>query len=453
MAHYLPSRHEYLRGSGNTTSALVNAFRPEKLNDCAQILDQCHEPLIAYGNGLSTGDVALPESACIHTSLYDYIYSFDAEKGLLTVESGCTLATILSIIVPKGWCLPVMPMTDRATIGGAVASNIHGNNQFISGDIGEWLMCMTIRLADKTLVTCSPTEHADIFWATIGGYGMTGIIENLVMRCKPISSSTLLRDRIMVSSVEGMVERMRERAGKVDFMLGWLDHLAPSQAFGRGMVELARHPKELHEVKPLVYDLKQTHAIILKSRMHLPYFRTILSGYRSFRNKWSSEERIAQELSLKEYFRSWDRLHYRGMLYGKSGSYDYQCMLPDTPDVAYQILDICERFNQARIPSYCTQIRFHRAGKGLMGFSQPGFSLALELPAGQATRELLNACDALIIEWGGKVYLGRDSRLSKKHFDMMYQDSFSVWQRILKEVDPHKRFISMMATRLKWKSW
>ena len=144
--------------------------------------------VIARGNGRCYGDGSL-STHVVSTLKYDKILSFDTEKGLFECQSGLTLDKILEVIVPRGWFLPVTPGTKLITVGGAVASDVHGKNHHVDGSFSAHVIDMDVLLADGTSVTCSPTEFPDLFWATCGGMGLTGIITRVKFDLKKIETS------------------------------------------------------------------------------------------------------------------------------------------------------------------------------------------------------------------------------------------------------------------------
>ncbi|HTS45765.1 MAG TPA: FAD-binding oxidoreductase, partial [Puia sp.] len=196
---------------------------------------------IPRGNGRCYGDASLAERT-ISTLKYDKILSFDTVQGIFECQSGLTLDQVLEIIVPRGWFLPVTPGTKFITVGGAVASDVHGKNHHVDGAFSNHVVEMDIALSSKQIITCSSTEHIDLFEATCGGMGLTGIITRVKFRLKKIESSFIKQKQIKAENLEEIIH-LFEQYNHYTYSVAWIDCLKKGKKFGRSILILGEHAK------------------------------------------------------------------------------------------------------------------------------------------------------------------------------------------------------------------
>src|SRR5690349_1809058 len=185
--------------------------------------------VIARGNGRCYGDASLEENT-ISTLKYDKVLSFDTESGIFECQSGITLDQILEVIVPKGWFLPVTPGTKFITVGGAVASDVHGKNHHVDGSFSAHVLEMSLLLADGKTVKCSPTQNSDLFWATCGGMGLTGVITVVKFDLKKIETSYIKQKQIKAKNLEEVI-RLFDEYKHYTYSVAWIDCLKKGNAF------------------------------------------------------------------------------------------------------------------------------------------------------------------------------------------------------------------------------
>src|SRR5215218_6409785 len=224
------------------------------------------DSIIARGNGRCYGDASL-EKNTVSTLKYDKILSFDAINGILECQSGITLDKILEVIVPKGWFLPVTPGTEFITVGGAVASDVHGKNHHVDGSFSAHVLEMNILLADGITMTCSPTLNSDLFWATCGGMGLTGVITTVKFDLKKIETSYIRQKQVKAKNLEeviGLFEEFRDYT----YSVAWIDCLKKGKGFGRSILMLGEHAS-VNDLSPV--KKKEPLALPKKKQVTFPF--------------------------------------------------------------------------------------------------------------------------------------------------------------------------------------
>lgn len=452
----IPKRTETLSGWGHVPVAECVTMRPERQRELDAIVAPPvneeaaeRESLIARGLGRSYGDASLNPVGVVRMERIDHILSFDAISGILTAEAGVTLADILRIAVPQGWILPIIPGTKHISIGGAFACNVHGKNACVEGEFARHTLTVTIRLADGLRVTCSAHDHSDLFWATAGGMGLTGIIEDITIQLKRIDSASLKAESRTVFHLDEMLDCFEESRASAEYMIGWIDHTAKDDQLGKGVFEKARHIGERDGGKPLAsfgmkpprinvpFTLprfvlnKQTMAIYNKLR----FFR--------YRREWRKEIK-----SFAEFFHPLDGIGNWHRLYGRRGFFQYQCLIPDNAEVRERLHDILQLIHERGCFSYLAVLKYHGDHQGLLSFGKRGYSLALDFPNTRRVRELITELNEYVASIGGRVYLAKDALLTAGQFSLMYADKLTEWQKAVAKADPERRFSSLMAERL-----
>ncbi len=211
---------------------------------------------IPRGNGRCYGDASLAHKT-ISTLNYNRILSFDDSNGIFECQSGLTLDKILEVIIPKGWFLPVTPGTKFITVGGAVGSDVHGKNHHVDGSFSNHIISMDVMVADGTVITCSPIENSDLFEATCGGMGLTGMIIRIKFRLKKISTSYVKQKQLKAANLEELIKYFEEYKDYT-YSMAWIDCLTKGEHFGRGILIVGEHAElddltEKRKKKPLRY--------------------------------------------------------------------------------------------------------------------------------------------------------------------------------------------------------
>ena len=438
-----------LSGWGHVPVAQCLAWRPEKRRELAYLL-QSPGAKIARGMGRAYGDCALQPEGVVLTERLNHFIEFDARRGIVRAQGGVTMAELMEQCVPSGWMPAAIPGTRHVTLGGAFACNVHGKNQFRDGDFAESVHSIKLVLPGGETLDCSPTHNREIFWATAGGMGMTGIVEELTLKLKPITSASLSATTWRVESLQEMLDAFAELRGESDYMVGWIDHMAKGDALGRGIFQAASHSES---GAPLIGY------IAADARFSVPFFlppaalnRYSMALYNMARFRKYSAWRKTETVGFNSFFHPLDRIDHWNRLYGRRGFFQYQCLFPDAPDIAERIHTFLSALHHKNIFSFLAVLKSHRRGKGLLTFSQSGYSLALDFPNTPQVRAVLPQLDKWVADHGGRIYLAKDACLSADLFRVMYGKAAQDWLSVINQIDPDAKFTSLMSQRLEWKS-
>jgi len=447
------TKQQQLTGWGNFPVAECATYRPEKQHEVGNIARQHGGSLIARGIGRSYADASLQPEGVLTTQRLDHVIAFDKQTGLLTAQAGMTLADIMAMAIPEGWFPPVIPGTRYVTLGGAVACNVHGKNHFREGDLAEHVKRITLTLADGSRATCGPEEQSDLFWATAGGMGMTGIIEEVTLQLKRIESSSLKHHIYCVDTIEEMMAGFAAHRDSADYMIGWIDHMAKGDNLGRGLFSAASHIGP-HEGGQTLATFKPQ-----KTKLYVPIFfpgfvlnRYSMALYNRYRFGQYSKTPKDEIVGFDGFFHPLDSIGNWNKLYGRRGFFQYQCMIPECANVTAHVREFLALLQEKNLFSFLGVIKYHRQGVGQMTFPIAGYSLALDFPNTARVRELLPSLDAWVANHGGRIYLAKDGLLSPEHFYAMYSNA-PAWKALLERFDPKAKFTSLMSNRLQWKTY
>ncbi|MBI3902768.1 MAG: FAD-binding oxidoreductase [Nitrosomonadales bacterium] len=404
--------------------------------------------LIARGQGRSYGDAALNENGrVLLTGRVNRLLDFDMEQGILRAEAGATLAEILAAIVPQGWFLPVTPGTKFVSLGGCVAADVHGKNHHHDGSFGAHVLALEMILADGSRVTCSPAENGELFWATVGGMGLTGIIGEVTLKLIPIKNSSMMVRHHSAGSLEQLFGLMQDAAIDDRYTVAWIDSMASGSRLGRGVV-MCGHHASMQEA-PLDSRAKPARARNIPRDFPAWALNPLSIG--AFNALYYQREGGKREPFLSDYlpyFYPLDAIANWNRMYGKQGFVQYQCVIPDA--TAFDgIKALLQELSGSRRPSFLAVLkRLGAQGKGLLSFPMAGYTLALDLPIrDDGLFTLLNKLDEIVLQHGGRVYLAKDARLSAETFRAMYP-RYEQWLAIKNKFDPQNRFSSSLSRRL-----
>ncbi|MDH4216771.1 MAG: FAD-binding oxidoreductase, partial [Gallionella sp.] len=393
--------------------------RPERYAD----LHSAADGLIARGQGRSYGDASLNDGRrVLLTGRVNRLLEFDTENGILRAEAGATLAEVLEVIVPKGWFLPVTPGTKFVSLGGCVAADVHGKNHHHDGSFGDHVIAIELILADGSRMECSPSENSELFWATVGGMGLTGIIGEVALRLIPITSSQMIVRHHAAADLEQLFQYLQDTALDDRYTVAWIDSLATGANLGRG-IAMCGHHASAEELPPGFGSALATQKERgRKVPFDLPSWALNPLSIGAFNALYYRHEGKKQQPFLagyEPYFYPLDAIGDWNRLYGKRGFVQYQCVIPDGG--AFDGIKTLLQELSGR-PSFLAVLkRFGPQGRGLLSFPLAGYTLALDLPLrDEGLFALLNKLDEIVLRHGGRVYLAKDARLSAESFRAMY---------------------------------
>ncbi len=443
-----------LAGWGRYPRGVARVYRPEKVGAAVEIAGRAGSlSRLGRGLGRSYGDAALNSgNEVIVSRRLDRFLNFDPASGALTCEAGVSLADVINVFLPKGWFLPVTPGTRHASVGGVVAADVHGKNHHLEGSFSNHLDWIELALADGSVARCSQRENPDLFWATVGGMGLTGLILAARFRLKPVETAFLRVDCHRSPELDETMRLMVEEDHNYLYSVAWIDCLASGRSLGRSVL-MRGNPCRLDELdsKRRRSPREDVSAKLFNFPVDLPGFVLnrfsirALNGcyYRLFRKGRSTKiQSFAPFFYPLDVVGSWNRA------YGKRGFVQYQCAFP--PDTSSSALRrMLERISAARRGSFLAVLKRLGPETGLLSFPMPGFTLALDFPmVGPDLLAFLDELDEIVLQYRGRVYLAKDARLSPRSFRRMYP-RFPAWLEIKRRVDPESRFASDLSRRLR----
>ncbi len=432
-----------LDGWGRVSPATSQATRPDRFTEA---LADFRAPATArglclYGAGRSYGDCALnPGGNALITTRLDRILAFDAETGIVAVEPGVTFARLLQVFLPRGFMVPVTPGTGFATIGGAVANDVHGKNHEADGSFGQHVTALDLVLPDGTARTITPDDRA-LFQATCGGLGLTGFITRIAFRLKRVPGAAVSVREHRFANLDAFLDGMQAASG-APYSVGWIDGTATGAALGRGILETADFtagsiaaPSARAKSVPVDFPAFALNPLSVRAFNAL-YFRRV------------PEEGRVRTVHAAQFLYPLDAIHGWNRIYGKRGFYQFQCVVPfaDGQAVLRELLRIIAASRQASFLAVLKRMGPGRAG--FLSFPMPGYTLALDFPRSAAVESLYARLCAITLHAGGRVYLAKDALLSPQDFRRMYPE-FPDFRAVLRDVDPNARLQSGMARRLR----
>jgi decaprenylphospho-beta-D-ribofuranose 2-oxidase len=442
-----------LAGWGNYPVVTCDVYRPEDRSELAEIVARAPQPsLLPRGLGRSYGDAAVnAASGVVESSRLDRMLAFDPETGILACEAAVSLSEILDVFLPRGFFFPVTPGTKFITVGGAIAADVHGKNHHHSGSMAASLLDFRLLTASGEVLPCSREENAEVFWATLGGMGLTGIVLEARVRLRRVPSAYMSVDTEKMRDLDQALERCTASDDRYAYGVAWIDCLARGRSLGRSVLLRANHaePEELPEKRraepyrgrrrwrPTVpFPLpNQTLNPLTVSAFNFAMYHSYRSGH--------------GVVDSDGYFYPLDNMaHHWNRIYGRRGMLQYQFVLP--AETSRQgLVEVLTELSSARRASFLAVLKsFGPESGGLLSFPRPGFTLALDLPfTGNDLLAALGRLDRIVARHGGRIYLAKDACLEPEIFQEMYP-ALRRFQEVKAKVDPEARFSSSQARRL-----
>lgn len=401
---------------------------------------QEHHNIIPYGNGRSYGDSALNRNI-IHTIRHRNFLSFDEETGVLHCEAGVLLSDILDVFVPRGWFLSATPGTKLITVGGAIAADVHGKNHHVAGAFSDSVLSFRLVMPDGRIVECSHTDNVELFRATCGGMGLTGVITDAAIRLQPVRSAHIDQVSIKTANLRDMFEAF-EAYGHYSYSVAWIDCLATGSALGRGILTVGEHADD--------GDLAYTTTSKLAVPVDFPSFTLNKFSVKAFNMLYYAKARggvSRQTVSLDNFFYPLDAIGRWNRIYGGSGFLQYQFVLPR--NTSYEGLQtMLRRIAAAGKGSFLAVLKlFGRGNNNYLSFPMEGYTLALDFKIEPELFPLLDELDTIVLEHGGRFYLAKDSRVSKEVFERGYPH-IETFRALRKQYNLHETLQSLQSRRL-----
>jgi decaprenylphospho-beta-D-ribofuranose 2-oxidase len=410
-----------------------------------ELVEKLTNPSIAHGNGRCYGDASL-YSDVINTLRFDKLLSFDEKHGIITCQSGTLLSDLLQIIVPRGWFLPVTPGTKFITVGGAVASDVHGKNHHVDGSFSNHVITMNVLTGTGEILKCSKTVNSDLFWATCGGMGLTGVILEVTFRLKHIHSSYIRQKQIKAENLDKVMELFDQNTDST-YSVAWIDCLKTGNGFGRSILMLGEHAGTDEVAAKDKLGVKDKSLVTVP--FHFPSF--VLNGLSvKIFNALFYAKNIKKEsnnvVHYDPYFYPLDSILSWNKIYGRKGFVQYQFVLPFSVSKT-GLKDILTRISKKGMGSFLAVLKLFGEQNDLISFPMRGYTLALDFSIQPGLFEFLDELDKVVADYGGRIYLSKDARMKKEIFWSTYPHARE-FQEILKKYDPENKFVSHLSQRL-----
>lgn len=430
-----------LRGFGRRAPARSRVVRAASADAVAEALQRAPDGVVARGAACSYGDAAqLEGGTVVDITPLRGIVRFDADAGTLTAAAGATVGEVLNATLPRGWMLPVVPGTRAVTVGGAIASDIHGKNSHRDGSFARHVTSMTICTPDGETRALSPADPEDGFWATAGGMGLTGVIVDATVKLAPAPARTVVVDTDRTRDLDATMSVLSE--GDYDYTIAWLDLLHPGPGLARGVV--TRADLRAAEARPFHEPRVRLRADLPVSPLRPGLMR--LFNEARWRRMPSIERQRPEALEthlfpLDGVIDGWNRL------YGPGGLVQYQFAVPDGREDA--LMRVIERVRAAGAHVYLATLkRLGAQSAAPLSFPLAGHTLALDFPGRTpGLPPLLDELDVLVAGAGGRVYLSKDGRLRREILPELYP-RLDRWRQLQSALDPRERMRSDLGARL-----
>lgn len=415
-------------------------------------LMQAHQGIIARGNGRAYGDAAVGERVTLGCTRLDRMRSFDPGTGRLTVEAGTLLSDVLDTFVPRGFFPPVVPGTKFVTIGGMIAADVHGKNHHRSGGFGSHVEALSIALPDGTVSVCSPTEKPQLFYATIGGMGLTGTILEATFRLCSISTGWIRQETVVAPDLASVLTKLRD-GEKATYSVAWVDTLARGASLGRSLVFNGEHasPEDLDRLGRGAPPFPPPRRKGPGLPIDLPDWALNPAAVGAFNALYFRRGAAGAGKPVlvhwQPYFFPLDGIGYWNRFYGRRGFVQHQCVIPDAT-AATALGSILERISARRHGSFLAVLkRLGPAGGGTLSFPLQGYTLALDFPASKEVMTMLDEIDRIVVEARGRIYLAKDGRQSRETFEAGYP-GLPAFRNIRCSIGAEGRIVSKLSARL-----
>lgn len=407
--------------------------------------------MVARGLGRGYGDCAQNAGGTVlHAPAASGLVEVDLAAGVVTALAGTSLDDLMRWLVPLGLFVPVTPGTRQVTVGGAIAADIHGKNHHVSGSWGDHVLSFRLIDGHGELLDVDPQRSPELFWATVGGMGLTGVVTDATIRMVPIESSALVVDTDRTRNLDEVMDLMVEGDAAYDYSVAWIDLLATGSSMGRSILDRGRFATREEALAGGWDDPYRYSARPLASVPDV-FPPGLLNNWslRAFNELWYRKapvQRRGHLSTIAGFFHPLDMVENWNRIYGPRGFLQWQYVVPDA--ATELVRSTVEQLSESGVSSFLAVLkRFGPGNRGHMSFPTSGWTLALDIPVTAGLERLLDRLDEQVVEAGGRIYLAKDSRVRPELIPAMYP-RLDEWRGIRERHDPHGRFRSDMGRRL-----
>ena len=447
-----PSRAR-LWGWGHTKPTVAEEVSVSRAGVAGALKEAGERGMLARGLGRSYGDAAQNGGGLVVRLVSDASeVVLNPTTGFVTVGAGVSIDELLRVIVPRGFFIPVTPGTRFVTIGGAIASDIHGKNHHVDGSIGNHIESITMVLADGSTTVIGPRHNPDLFWATVGGMGLTGVMLDATIRLLPVETSRMRVETSRLADLDDLMASMSEGDDDVRYSVAWIDLVAKGRHLGRSVLSRGDHAilgdlDARQAVSPLAYGPRQLASVPpLVPPMGVLNHATV-AAFNEFWFRKAPSHRVGEIQGIGAFFHPLDFVGAWNRLYGNRGMVQYQFVVPFGEEQAMRT--VVERLSASGAASFLAVLkRFGAANAAPLSFPRAGWTLALDLPGGsRGLDDLLHGLDRVVLDAGGRHYFAKDAHMTHDAVRRGYP-RLDEWKAIRDHVDPLRVWQSDLARRL-----
>jgi decaprenylphospho-beta-D-ribofuranose 2-oxidase len=436
-----------LSGWGRTPVANCRVATARSPGDVARALGE--GPMIARGNGRSYGDPALSRGLTLSMTGMDRMLSFDATTGRLVAEAGVLLADIIATFLPRGWFPLVTPGTKFITLGGAIAADVHGKNHHGLGSFRECVDWVEVMDGTGPARRIDRRSDPEAFDTICGAMGLTGVILRAAIRLQPVETAWIRQEMIPAASVDAAID-VFEANLQAPYSVAWIDCIGHPPRLGRSLVMLGHHAS-LEELPPRRRrtPFATPGRLPLGVPFDLPGFVLNAASLRVFNAVYYAMGKRKAGVSLIDwdrYFYPLDSIANWNRIYGRAGFYQFQCALP-LDGVREALAQMLGEISDAGTGSFLSVLKRFGPGSGRYSFPFEGYTLALDFPANDRSRALIDRLDRITLDHGGRFYLAKDARLKGETF-LAADPRFAGLRDLRRDNGLTERFTSLQSERL-----
>ena len=437
-----------LSGWGKYPIKNTEVLKPKNINELIDTLNG--DQLIARGNGRSYGDSSIGISKTIDMKNFNKIISFNNKEGYLIAESGVILQDIIKKTLPNGWFPYVTPGTKFATLGGMIAADVHGKNHHKDGNFSNFVKWIELVNSKGELIRCSKNENSEIFEWTMGGMGLTGIILKAAIKLRSISTGWIKQKIIATKNLDETIN-LFETNESATYSVAWVDCFQKKgKHIGRSIFTIGEHAslEDLNKNKKKD-PFKVSKKINFTMPFHLPSWSLNNWTIKIFNSiyYWLNKRKKNNNLiDWDSYFYPLDKILEWNKMYGRKGFAQYQCVIPKE-NSRNGLLEILETMCETKTGSFLTVLKKFGPEQGKFSFPMDGYTIAMDFPINNKTLSLMNRLDEITSKFGGRIYLAKDSRMSKETL-FETEKRLKNFDNLRKKFDTKKKFESSQSTRL-----
>ncbi len=440
-------KQEILSGWGNFPQTQATVFYPSNEEDLKKIFQKSR--LIPRGMGRSYADQATNKGeSVINMTRFSHFLSFDEKQGVLECEAGATLDDIITCFAPRGWFPMITPGTKFITIGGAIANDVHGKAHHVHGSFVNSVLAFSIMLSDGTLKRASRDENADLFWASFGGLGLLGTIISASIRLRKIETTYFQTKAIDIKNLDHLFDALDENDQEYHYSVAWVDSLAKGDHLGRGVLSVGNRAR----LDDLPSELKKDPLIISgKPKIDLPFFfpnhllnTVTVWGVNKFLHTF--QKKGAEFAHYESFSYPLDAVNNWNRAYGSNGFIQYQFVVPFDHG-RKNIRKILKTITESRCTPFLNVLKKFGKSSRYLSFPMEGYTFAIDFPITGKLKPFTQKLDRMVLDAGGRIYLGKDAYLDEPTFKAMYP-AYGDWLAVLKKYNPETRFCSDLSRRL-----